>query len=528
MVFPIVFLNFANGKVKGNIMKNVRTLLGSCLVILFLAVGIVPVLAQSGVIQYRVQEHETLYGISRQHGTTIEKIISVNPGLQPENLKAGQTIKIPTEARNSTQVAKEGGQHEVMEGETIWGISHKYGLTISELISANPEMNNSDYVLRAGSTLNIPSRNKSSARPSASSKPEQKAVASSQGKSKEIKIAIVMPMSGDKPEVGRCAEFYRGLLMAAETMKQRGKTITIYPYEESSDGDVLSILGQIEKNGVDIIYGPLYPSHFATMGVFTNRTGIKAIVPFSSKVESVNSCRNMYIVNTPAKVQNTNACTLFKKHFPGSHVVFLRTSQTQDDFVAAMKSNLRQDQYSELPMGFSNNDILSIASGKRELVLIPTDKSEGTLKETLTRLERLRSEMPKIKTVLFGYPEWEKFQETYVHRLCAADAYVFASFYYNPYDASTTSKMEAYKKRYGAPMLNFYPRYGLLGYDVGLQTMSNYFNYGKSFTTQVSSEAYLQSLLKFQSANKDGGYVNGNVWFMHFRTDNTIERISSR
>ena len=77
-------------------------------------------------------------------------------------------------------------------------------------------------------------------------------------------------------------------------------------------------------------------------------------------------------------------------------------------------------------------------------------------------------------------------------------------------------------------MLNYYPRYGLLGYDVGLQTMSNYFKYGKSFTTQVSGESYLQSLLKFQSASSDGGYVNGNVWFMHFRTDNTIERISSK
>lgn len=508
-------------------MKNVRTQLVSFLVVLLMTAGTVPTLAQSGVIQYRVQEHETLYGISRQHGTTIEKIISVNPGLQPENLKAGQTIKIPTEARTSSQVASEGGKHEVLEGETIWGIAHRYGLTISELISANPEMNNNDYVLRTGSMLNIPSRKKGAARPS-TSKPAEKPAASAPSKSKEIKIAIVMPMSGDKPEVGRCAEFYRGLLMAAETMKQRGKTITIYPYEEHSDGDILSILGQIEKNGVDIIYGPLYPGHFATMGVFTNRTGIKAIVPFSSKVESVNSCRNMYIVNTPAKVQNANACTLFKKHFPGSHVVFLRSSQTQDDFVAALKSSLRPDQYSELPIGFSNNDILSVASGKRELVLIPTDKSESTLKETLSRLERMRSELPKIKSVLFGYPEWEKFQETYVHRLCAADAYVFASFYYNPYDASTISKMEAYKKRYGSPMLNFYPRYGLLGYDVGLQTMSNYFNHGKSFTTQTSSEAYLQSLLKFQSANKDGGYVNGNVWFMHFRTDNTIERISSR
>ena len=400
-----VFLIFAIGIVKGHIMKNIRTILVISLLFLLSAVGTTSAYAQSGVIQYRVQEHETLYGISKQHGTTIEKIISVNPGLQPENLKAGQTIKIPTDTRTSSQMTKEEGKHEVLEGETIWGIAHKYGVTISELISANPEMNNNDYVLRAGSLLNIPSRRSSSARP-ATSKPQERPVASTQGTKNEIKIAIVMPMTGERAEVARCAEFYRGLLMAAETMKQRGKTITIYPYEESSDGDILSILGQIEKNGVDIIYGPLYPGHFATMGVFTNRTGIKAVVPFSSKVESVKSCKNLFIVNTPSNIQNANACTLFKKHFSGSHVVFLKTSQAQDDFVATLKKNLKSDQYSELPLNFSNSNLQSIASGKKELVLIPTDKSEGTLKEALTRLERLRSEMPKMRVVLFGYPEW--------------------------------------------------------------------------------------------------------------------------
>ena len=48
------------------------------------------------------------------------------------------------------------GQHKVKKKETIFGISRMYGLTIEELIKANPEMNAPDYELKKGMVLNIP------------------------------------------------------------------------------------------------------------------------------------------------------------------------------------------------------------------------------------------------------------------------------------------------------------------------------------------------------------------------------------
>ena len=48
------------------------------------------------------------------------------------------------------------GQHKVKKKETIFGISREYGLTIEELIKANPEMNEPGYELKKGMILNIP------------------------------------------------------------------------------------------------------------------------------------------------------------------------------------------------------------------------------------------------------------------------------------------------------------------------------------------------------------------------------------
>ena len=47
-------------------------------------------------------------------------------------------------------------QHKVKKKETVFGISRAYGLTIEELINANPEMKQQGYELKKGAVLNIP------------------------------------------------------------------------------------------------------------------------------------------------------------------------------------------------------------------------------------------------------------------------------------------------------------------------------------------------------------------------------------
>lgn len=47
-------------------------------------------------------------------------------------------------------------QHKVKRKETIFGISRMYGITIQELIAANPEMNTPGYELKKGDYINIP------------------------------------------------------------------------------------------------------------------------------------------------------------------------------------------------------------------------------------------------------------------------------------------------------------------------------------------------------------------------------------
>lgn len=89
-------------------------------------------------ITYEVQPGETLYGLSKRYGTTVNTLIDVNniQGI----LRSGQILKIPTKQKTKTSEISQGNVHIVVAGETKYGLSKRYGVTIEELERLNPHI----------------------------------------------------------------------------------------------------------------------------------------------------------------------------------------------------------------------------------------------------------------------------------------------------------------------------------------------------------------------------------------------------
>ncbi len=115
--------------------------------------------------RHEVQKGETIYGISHKYGVTEQELVGMNPGIE-SGLRAGQMLVIPSpkkteqtgqiEQKTQTKPVTDDkkNRHEVQKGETIYGISHKYGVTEQELVGMNPGIENG---LMAGQMLVIPS-----------------------------------------------------------------------------------------------------------------------------------------------------------------------------------------------------------------------------------------------------------------------------------------------------------------------------------------------------------------------------------
>jgi LysM repeat protein len=96
------------------------------------------------VISYVVQPKETLYGISRRYGITVEDLLAANRSVTGDLIKIGQTLNIPVtgDAVTSQQTNMNSGAsiHVVEAGETKYGLSKRYGITIEELEKNNPHI----------------------------------------------------------------------------------------------------------------------------------------------------------------------------------------------------------------------------------------------------------------------------------------------------------------------------------------------------------------------------------------------------
>ena len=58
--------------------------------------------AQTAYFQHTVEAQETLYGIARKFGVSIDELLAANPGVTAQNLRRGQVIRIPTSATAAT------------------------------------------------------------------------------------------------------------------------------------------------------------------------------------------------------------------------------------------------------------------------------------------------------------------------------------------------------------------------------------------------------------------------------------------
>ncbi|MBO4379621.1 MAG: LysM peptidoglycan-binding domain-containing protein, partial [Muribaculaceae bacterium] len=103
---------------------------------------------------YTVKQGDTLYSLAKSFGISIDDIISYNPAVN-DGLKAMTTIYFP-QASFSKPAAKAGAvatdyeSYKVSKGETIYGISKQHGITIEQLIEANPKIADG---LKSGMTI---------------------------------------------------------------------------------------------------------------------------------------------------------------------------------------------------------------------------------------------------------------------------------------------------------------------------------------------------------------------------------------
>ncbi|ATW24442.1 LysM peptidoglycan-binding domain-containing protein [Candidatus Formimonas warabiya] len=110
-----------------------------------------PVTCEGGTF-YTIRSGDTLFRLADRFNTTVDAILDANPGLDPESLQVGRRICIP--AAEAPSPTCPGRTYTIRSGDTLVVIAQRFGVTLQALLAANPGIN--PRMLRVGQVICLP------------------------------------------------------------------------------------------------------------------------------------------------------------------------------------------------------------------------------------------------------------------------------------------------------------------------------------------------------------------------------------
>ncbi|MBR6841586.1 MAG: LysM peptidoglycan-binding domain-containing protein [Prevotella sp.] len=423
------------------------------------------------------------------------------------------------------------GLHKVKRKETIFGISKMYDLTIDELLDANPEMKAPDYELKKGTILKIPFSAKDNP-VAAPSKPAQSAPDEKMGtSSRPIRVGVMLPLHDIDGDGRRMVEYYRGVLMACDSVKRLGISVDVHAWNMAEDANMHQILADKAAAKCDVIFGPLYSKQMEIMSTFCSEYNIQLVIPFSINAPQLATNRHIFQIWQSSDDINNETIAHFMTWFKDVHPVFIDCNDStsrKGGFTQGLRRKLEEKKivYSITNLK-SSEEYFSKAfvRGKQNVVILNTQRMQE-LGVAFSKINGLKVTDPDLNITMFGYTEWLTYTRTYLENFYQYDTYIPSAFYYNPLSPSTMRLQQAFRMNFRTDMQNVQPRFALTGFDQAYFFLRGLHKYGKTFNGARGMLGYtpVQTPLQFVRQG-DGGQKNKMVMFVHYTPDHRVETI---
>ncbi len=466
-------------------------------------------------LRHVVKKLETVYSISKRYGVSEEEIYRLNEGSQ-WGIREGQTLLIPQRKPDTIYVEApvvaqvEPGIHVVQSGETLYSISRKYGLTVSQLLELNPQKH--DAQIAVGERIVVVS----GARIETPVSPQQR----SQGD--PVRVALILPLR-ENGQPSRYLYFYEGALLAIERLQRQGVNIDLQVDAAVNRSALEQLLKDKKGEQYDLIIGGDSEQSVELLAQHAKAQQAVYLSPFVWQSGKGQLYDHFFQLN-PAQYRVTERLQqAFAERYADYDVLLVRCGEgDQEDKFKAIESTCREAGISlqsrslrELTVGQWPRQ-----SGKKCVILLNSSKQ----KDLTAILDAMRAAQLSMSDYqLFGYPQWQTYGKDIEERLRGVGATIFSTFYWDKELPESQHINDAYRYFYGRSIEESYPSYALLGYDVVRYFVAAISTYGRDFKQSMSQlpKDGLQSGFLFAPAitgrrSGRGGYTNLNLFFITY------------
>ena len=416
--------------------------------------------------------------------------------------------------------------HKVKKKETLFGIARDNGLTVQELIDANPEMNTPGYELKKGDFIVIPYP-KSKVEPAAKVVPEKTVE-----KKSSIRLGVMLPLHNENGDGRRMVEYYRGVLMAVDSLKHAGLSVDVFAWNVSEDANITKFLNDKNASTCDIIIGPLYSKQVAPLASFASKHDIKVLIPFSINAPELFNNSNLFQVYQSPTDINEATIDKFLQRFAGYNTVIIDCNDTTSKkgvFTMGLRRRMETmgREYNITNLKSSEPYFAKAFSKNKPNVVILNTGRSPELNLAFAKLNNFSVNNPDVDITMFGYTEWMMYTKYDIDNYYKYNVYIPATFYLNPLSSSTDRIMTKYRWNFHTDMMQALPRFAVTGFDHAMFFLKGFYKQGKKFTGAPGSVGYIpvQTPLKFEKI-ANGGYRNTSLLFVHYKPTHQIETIN--
>lgn len=428
--------------------------------------------------------------------------------------------------------------HQVKRKETIFGIARENGITIDELIKANPEMSTPGYELKKGDFIKIPYPKdaaptvaQSSAATQQIAMPANTVAKEKDMRQREIRLGIMLPLHNDNGDGKRMVEYYRGVLMACDSLKSQGISTDVRAWNLAEDTDINTVLSDPNAADRDVIIGPLYSKQVKALGDFALKHDIRVLMPFSINTQEIYNNYNLFQAYQNGNMLNEAYVQRFYQRFKDCHPILIDcndSTSTKGGFTGSLRRMLEQHGIVYSITNLKSSEAMfkkAFSMNQRNIVILNTSRSTE-LNVAFAKLNGLLTSTPGILISMFGYPEWLMYTRNHLDNFYKFDVYVPSTYYMDPLAPRTERIKQKYRWNFHQDMQSYHARFAVTGFDHAFFFLKGLHLYGTHFTGASGMVGYtpFQTPLHFERLG-NGGLQNKAMLFVHYSNNGKIETI---
>lgn len=454
---------------------------------------------------YTVQSKDNYYKLGRKFNLTQNELFGLNPGLEAKGLRAGDVIivkssgnsqvvdvaipeiKTTTSTSSTTAVVQDDYvTYTVQNGDTVFGILNKFGVTLDDLLSLNPNLSQG---LQAGMVLKIKKLDAGYVKKSGDA----------------LSVALMLPFGFDTNDTKYrqlSLDFLAGAKLAIERQAKSGKQLDVKVIDAGNEKSFKNSLTQINPNNTDLIIGPFFKSSVLEVLDYVKSSKIPVVAPFAN-TEDLLRFNNLVIIETNEIVYADRIIKEVKEVYQNQKIYVV--ADANQNMAKYMKSNFEKE--------LKNPSIIIVNSAKdialdqnmmtgqaAPVIAILASNNDGAAEDFTQRLIALSKETTGLKAFSMYYSASFENKETELH---AADLVYIMDRKINTDGSFEKEILADYKKKYCKTP----SKYAVIGFDVVNDMLSRENKKGEIFKQMNKVQTQLATKFEFEKS-KSGAYVN--------------------